>query len=271
MEDYSYLGDLTNSATGTNYRQGVDFDLDEYNGRFCHTPEFPGGTYAYFVSMSSNGTPVFPYNIGRGYYGSPNGGNPGNTIIDNVTTNYLASTNATLASPSVKGGNVTLTWSAVEGGTYRVESSTNLSAWITLNASVAAQQNVGSVTNPASGTSTFYRAAVNSLATFDSSGTTAIISGGINVVAPNGSASVGQTVLMTITLPTSPPWPPADKVPTSITLAGSNQGFAISRPSSGTAFAVFVLTNAPTGAQNIVVTFSPAPSYTMTGAFTINP
>ena len=58
MEDNDYLGDH-------GYVQGVDFDLEEYNGQWCVTPEFPNGTYAYFVSISSNGTPTFPYNIGR--------------------------------------------------------------------------------------------------------------------------------------------------------------------------------------------------------------
>ena len=43
MEDNDYLGDH-------GYVQGVDFDLDEYNGRWCFTPDFPKGTYAYFVS-----------------------------------------------------------------------------------------------------------------------------------------------------------------------------------------------------------------------------
>src|SRR5579863_3232564 len=52
MEDNDYLGDH-------GYVQGVDFDLDQYNGRWCVTPEFPNGTYAYFVSISSNGAPVF--------------------------------------------------------------------------------------------------------------------------------------------------------------------------------------------------------------------
>ena len=67
MEDNDYLGDH-------GYVQGADFDLDEYNGRYCVTPEFPGGTYAYFVAITSNGTPAFPYNIGRGFRGSPVGG-----------------------------------------------------------------------------------------------------------------------------------------------------------------------------------------------------
>ena len=47
-------------------------DLDEYNGRFCKTPEFPNGTYAYFVTIdaSAAGNPVFPYIIGPQYYSS---------------------------------------------------------------------------------------------------------------------------------------------------------------------------------------------------------
>ncbi|UNH61325.1 baseplate wedge initiator [Synechococcus phage S-SZBM1] len=41
-------------------------DLDQYNGRFCKTPEYPNGIYAYFVTIdeSDAGLPVFPYIIG---------------------------------------------------------------------------------------------------------------------------------------------------------------------------------------------------------------
>ena len=49
----------------------ADGDLDEYNGRFCKTPEFPDGVYAYFCTISdADGTsspfigsrePIFPY------------------------------------------------------------------------------------------------------------------------------------------------------------------------------------------------------------------
>jgi len=67
LEDNDYLGDLGQT-------NGVTFDLDEYNGRFCVTPEFPNGTYAYFVAITSNGLPAFPYNVGRRYYGTPGGG-----------------------------------------------------------------------------------------------------------------------------------------------------------------------------------------------------
>lgn len=50
-------------------------DLDQYNGRQCVTPEFPNGTYAYFVTVDDNGTPAFPYILGMQYYGSVTGRN----------------------------------------------------------------------------------------------------------------------------------------------------------------------------------------------------
>ena len=41
-------------------------DLDPYNGRFCKTPEYPDGIYAYFITIDASeaGRPVFPYIIG---------------------------------------------------------------------------------------------------------------------------------------------------------------------------------------------------------------
>jgi hypothetical protein len=54
-------------------------DLDEHNGRYCVTPEFPNGTYAYFSTISKNTyetvgafanyfKPTFPYFIGNTYH-----------------------------------------------------------------------------------------------------------------------------------------------------------------------------------------------------------
>lgn len=45
--------------------------LDEYNGRFTKTPEFPDGIYAYFVTLDSAGIPEFPYIMGPKYYSVP--------------------------------------------------------------------------------------------------------------------------------------------------------------------------------------------------------
>ena len=57
-------------------------DLDQYNGRFAITPEYPSGTYAYYVTINDDGSPAFPYIIGMQYYGSLTGNNnttaPGN-------------------------------------------------------------------------------------------------------------------------------------------------------------------------------------------------
>lgn len=55
IEDYEYISGLGN--------------LDEYNGRFCITPEFPNGTYVYFVASNTDRSPRFPYYIGSHYYG----------------------------------------------------------------------------------------------------------------------------------------------------------------------------------------------------------
>ena len=51
-------------------------DLDQYNGRYCRTPEFPNGVYAYFAGIStdvqsSERNPVFPYFIGPEYRDAP--------------------------------------------------------------------------------------------------------------------------------------------------------------------------------------------------------
>ncbi len=51
-------------------------DLDQYNGRFTLTPDFPNGTYAYFVTISAkDGSPAFPYITNVQYYGTKSGGN----------------------------------------------------------------------------------------------------------------------------------------------------------------------------------------------------
>ena len=44
-------------------------DLDLYNGRYCATPEYPSGTYAYFVTVDSSYIPQYPYILGTYYYG----------------------------------------------------------------------------------------------------------------------------------------------------------------------------------------------------------
>jgi hypothetical protein len=45
--------------------------LDQNNGRFCITPDYPNGTYAYFLTIDSNQVPQFPYFVGENFYSLP--------------------------------------------------------------------------------------------------------------------------------------------------------------------------------------------------------
>jgi len=58
------------------YVQGLG-DLDEHNGRICATPEYPAGTYAYFVTLDADGAAAYPYTLGPTYYGALPAGNTG--------------------------------------------------------------------------------------------------------------------------------------------------------------------------------------------------
>ncbi len=44
-------------------------DLDEHNGRWAVTPEYPEGTYAYYTTEDDNGHSAYPFFIGPYYYG----------------------------------------------------------------------------------------------------------------------------------------------------------------------------------------------------------
>ncbi len=60
------------------YREGAG-TLDEFNGRYCITPEYPNGVYAYFA------TSTFPYFIGPNYRYS--------RVIDNFDSTYTQELN----------------------------------------------------------------------------------------------------------------------------------------------------------------------------------
>jgi hypothetical protein len=96
MEDHEYI-----AGSG---------DLDERNGRYCVTPDYPNGIYAYFVTIDQNQTPVFPYVMYNNYYGVVTPGNmgPGSghvTISETVDT-YVASSSG--LSPSENKININL-------------------------------------------------------------------------------------------------------------------------------------------------------------------
>jgi hypothetical protein len=271
MEDNDYLGDVGKT-------QGVDFDLDEFNGRYCVTPEFPKGTYAYFVSIAADGTPVYPYNIGAGYYGSPTGGTV-SSLTETVVTNYLGGPNAPLqlSAPSVNTDNtVTLVWSAVEGGTYKVEASTNLASWTTNAVNITAQGSTAQTSFSGNGQSGFYQVVRTNLASYDpvsSSGSSG--SGGITSISPT-SYGRGTNFVLTIYLNANanPGLPPASAPVNSVTI-GSNAGTSLKHVSQTEVQATFDLSGA-TGAQTVSVVFPGPPgmptqivTYTLTNGFTV--
>ena len=62
--------------------------LDEHNGRFCVTPEYPNGTYAYFATVDENWNSAYPYAVGPTFYGVYE-----NRIVNTIsesTTEYLS-------------------------------------------------------------------------------------------------------------------------------------------------------------------------------------
>jgi hypothetical protein len=60
--------------------------LDIHNGRFCVTPEYPNGTYAYFATVDANHNSAYPYLIGPTYYGNKTGAKV--TTVTETTTVY---------------------------------------------------------------------------------------------------------------------------------------------------------------------------------------
>lgn len=79
-EDYQY------NATSTNT---PDY-LDEHNGRFCITPEYPNGIYCYFATVDEKWNSAYPYAVGPTFYGVKSAAKV-NSITEAVTT-YTPST-----------------------------------------------------------------------------------------------------------------------------------------------------------------------------------
>jgi hypothetical protein len=74
-EDYEYVSHPSDPSY-----------LDEHNGRFCKTPEYPDGTYAYFTTVDANHNSAYPYAIGPTFYGNVTASKV--TSISESTTTY---------------------------------------------------------------------------------------------------------------------------------------------------------------------------------------
>ncbi|PYJ02980.1 MAG: hypothetical protein DME25_14125, partial [Verrucomicrobia bacterium] len=68
------------------------------------------------------------------FYGNPNGGSVA-SVTEAVVTNFVGGSNCVfnLGEPAAKAGSgdVTLTWSSVEGGTYQVSATSDFQTWTT--------------------------------------------------------------------------------------------------------------------------------------------
>lgn len=179
IEDFDYLGDLGKT-------HGTDFDLNENNVRFCVTPEFPAGTYAYFLTIEADGTPKYPNMVGRAFFGAATGATV-NAINEPVTEFVRASQASPISvSATQAGGTVSLTWSSVEGATYKIETSPDATTWSALAAATAVTSAGGDTTNFSTATvAANYRVTLTALATYDTRG-----AGGLSGVGNTASAAV---------------------------------------------------------------------------------
>jgi len=87
-EDYQYNA---TSATTPDY-------LDEHNGRFCVTPEYPSGIYCYFTTVDARWNSAYPYVVGPTFYGTRTVTKP--AAITEPVTQYIsgAAVNPTVTS-----------------------------------------------------------------------------------------------------------------------------------------------------------------------------
>ncbi|MGJ8724688.1 MAG: sulfatase-like hydrolase/transferase [Roseibacillus sp.] len=176
IEDYAYKGNLGMTL-------GTDFDLNEYNVRFCVTPDFPAGTWAYFSNIIGpngeglpEGTPVYPYNLARHFYGNPTGGNVNGGAPAAAEVLWEGGPEKELEICNIEvddtNDNVTLTWTSVEGGNYTVSHSSDLETWDPLALAEGADATTPVTDLARAGTEDqhFYQVGLNYIQPFDDTG-----------------------------------------------------------------------------------------------------
>ena len=61
VDDYEWIPNVLTGKTR----------LDRNNGRFCVTPEYPQGVYAYYITIDKDNNSVFPHIVGNNFYSVP--------------------------------------------------------------------------------------------------------------------------------------------------------------------------------------------------------
>src|SRR6185295_18976292 len=106
-EDYQYIAHIEPEY------------LDEHNGRFCVTPEYPNGIYAYFATVDANWNSAYPYLVGPTFYGNKTALKV--TSITEAVTTYPSNTTpyiyvAASSKNICQGTNVIFTAATYNGG-----------------------------------------------------------------------------------------------------------------------------------------------------------
>jgi arylsulfatase A-like enzyme len=270
MEDNDYLADLGQTL-------GVEFDLNEYNARFCVTPEFPEGVWAYFVCIDESGTAIFPYNIGRAFFGDPVG-NTANGIPHSdeasaqVTTLFEGGPESPLVLQSISLENpaedeITLVWSGVEGGTYEVQASRDLGntdSWDGLGPQLIAEDSLVNFSYSSGGNRRdrqFYRVNQINLAPFDDTG--------FEYTETEPPVIEGDLSTITVTMSGGPA--NLTTLPGSLTFAGQAIDISnanVSRPSQTEISFDFPIDGLGVGDFSLSATYTGEPS--QTGTYTIH-
>ena len=126
-----------------------------------------------WTTVEENGTPVFPYNVGRNYYGTPSGG-----IVNRIPVAtekiFSGGPNKQHLAKSISSSSnvVTFSWDTVEGASYRGDARAGFKTWFRLcvNFTAGSTHMKSSYNKPSSGADRFYRMIRTGVDNFDNSG-----------------------------------------------------------------------------------------------------
>ena len=266
----SYTG--ANDAYGNPSYLAASGDLDECNGLVSPTPDYPEGIYHYVMSLEANtdGTvkreisPYFGYDVRNTL--KKHGLMPASWTNDTTYANALKS------GFTVNGVNIPGTDNSSFTTYYQFV--TNMVAVLNANGMSLVSSEFNSMKISYPFTIRKYRGTPSTTTT--GGGTTG--SGGVTAISPS-SGQRGQSYFVTITLQTvagTPGLPPTSAPITTATVGG----ISLVSPTRASTTTVTGTLNLPsgtaTGGKDVIVTFQgppgqPAPSYTATALFMVNP
>jgi arylsulfatase A-like enzyme len=148
------------------YAAGGSDVLDDHNGRFCITPEYPNGTYCYFTTVDANWNSAYPYAVGPTFYGTrqaskvtsitePVAAYAGEALAATTTVCNIDCFGASTGSVSVfvNGGSAPYSFSWSGGSTAQLRTGLSAGTYTVTITDAAGQTNTqtATITQPASG------------------------------------------------------------------------------------------------------------------------